>query len=149
MQFDSEKPDKITRGACACNDDKVIFENPLIYSAAVFRVPGMNWDSRVWDGTCPAPGGLSKKLHAKAAAAKQQSITLVNQSFDERKIVVLCSDASDKTAKQNESDDHFRLADDSSRIVRSGKILVATWTTCGFYDGVPLRVAPAAMVNCE
>src|SRR6058998_3145109 len=29
MQFESEKPDKITRGACACNDDKVIFENPL------------------------------------------------------------------------------------------------------------------------
>ena len=29
MQFDGEKPDKITRGACACNDDKVIFENPL------------------------------------------------------------------------------------------------------------------------
>ena len=54
--------------------------------------------------------GLSKKLHAKAAAEKQQSITLVNQSFDERKIVVLRSDASDKTAKQNESDDHFRLA---------------------------------------
>jgi hypothetical protein len=42
VQFDSEKPDKITRGACACNDDKVIFENPVIYSAAVFRVPGMN-----------------------------------------------------------------------------------------------------------
>jgi hypothetical protein len=51
---------------------------------------------------------LSKKLHAKAAAEKQQSITLVNQSFDERKIVVLRSDASDKTAKQNECDDHFR-----------------------------------------
>jgi hypothetical protein len=63
----------------------------------------------VWDGTCPAPGGLSKKLHAKAAE-KQQSIRLVNQSFDERKIVVLRSAASDKTAKQNESDDHFRLA---------------------------------------
>jgi len=29
--------------------------------------------------------GLSKKLHAKAAAEKQQSITLVNQSLDERK----------------------------------------------------------------
>jgi len=29
VQFDREKPDKITRGACACNDDKVIFENPL------------------------------------------------------------------------------------------------------------------------
>jgi hypothetical protein len=55
-----------------------------------------------------APGGLSKKLHARAAAEKQQSITLVNQSFDERKIVVLRSDASDKTAKQNESDDHLR-----------------------------------------
>jgi len=34
--------DKITRGACACNGDKVTFENRLIYSAAVFRVPGMN-----------------------------------------------------------------------------------------------------------
>jgi hypothetical protein len=54
---------------------------------------------------------LSKKLHAKAAVEKQQSITLVNQSFDERKIVVLRSDASDETAKQNESDDHLRLAD--------------------------------------
>jgi hypothetical protein len=58
-----QKPDKITRGACACNDDK---------------------------------SGLSKKLHAKAAAEKQQSITLVNQSFDEQKIVVLRSDAPDK-----------------------------------------------------
>jgi len=61
--------------------------------------------------------GLSKKLHAKAAAEKQQSITLVNQSFDERKIVVLRSDASDKTAKQNESDDHFRLCRPSIRNV--------------------------------
>ena len=41
MQFDGEEPDKITRGAYACNDDKVIFENPPIYAAAVFRVPGM------------------------------------------------------------------------------------------------------------
>ena len=41
--------------------------------------------------------------HAKATAEKQQSITLVNQSFDERKIVVLRSDASDKTAKQSEA----------------------------------------------
>jgi hypothetical protein len=40
--FDGEKPDKIKRGAGVCNDDKVIFENSLIYSAAVFRVPGMN-----------------------------------------------------------------------------------------------------------
>ena len=29
MQIDGEKPDKITRGACANNDDKVIFESPL------------------------------------------------------------------------------------------------------------------------
>ena len=28
MQFDGEKPDKITRAACACNDDKVIFREP-------------------------------------------------------------------------------------------------------------------------
>jgi hypothetical protein len=40
--FDGEKPDKIKRGAGACNDDKVIFDNFLIYFAALFRVPGMN-----------------------------------------------------------------------------------------------------------
>ena len=75
--------------------------------------------------TYPAPGGLSKKLHAKAAAEKQQSITLVNQSFDERKIVVLRSEASDKTAKQNESDDHFLLAD-QSEVIRPYSGLVET-----------------------
>jgi len=42
VQLEGEKPDKITRGACACNDANVIFENALIYFAAVFRVPGMN-----------------------------------------------------------------------------------------------------------
>jgi len=36
MQFDSEKPDKITRDACACNDDKVIFENPLNWTTRSF-----------------------------------------------------------------------------------------------------------------
>ncbi len=36
MQFDSEKPDKITRGACACNDDRVIFENPLNWTTGSF-----------------------------------------------------------------------------------------------------------------
>src|SRR5256886_2078282 len=51
------------------------------------------------------------------------SITLVNQSFDERKIVVLRSDASDKTAKQNESDDHFRLADVHDKSVSRGQKL--------------------------
>ncbi len=77
--------------------------------------------------------GLSKKLHAKAAAEKQQSITLVNQSFDERKIVVLRSDASDKTAKQNESDDHFRLIDITGqslpilRASRAGALLRGFW----------------------
>ena len=63
----------------------------------------------------PRPRWAEQKLHAKAAAEKQQSITLVNQSFDERKIVVMRSDASDKTAKQNESDDHFRLSDSGLR----------------------------------
>ena len=36
MQFAGEKPDKITRGACACNDDKVIFENPLNWTTRSF-----------------------------------------------------------------------------------------------------------------
>src|SRR5438309_12105497 len=36
MQFDGEKLDKITRGACACNDDKVIFENPLNWTTRSF-----------------------------------------------------------------------------------------------------------------
>ena len=36
MQFDGEKPNKITRGACACNDDKVIFENPLNWATRSF-----------------------------------------------------------------------------------------------------------------
>jgi hypothetical protein len=36
MQFDSEKPDKITRGACGCKDDKVIFENRLNWTTRSF-----------------------------------------------------------------------------------------------------------------
>ena len=36
MEFDGEKPDKITRGARACNDDKVIFENPLNWTTRSF-----------------------------------------------------------------------------------------------------------------
>jgi hypothetical protein len=36
VQFDGEKPDKITRDACACNDDKVIFENPLNWTTRSF-----------------------------------------------------------------------------------------------------------------
>ena len=36
MQFDGEKADKITRGACACNDDKFIFENPLNWTTLSF-----------------------------------------------------------------------------------------------------------------
>jgi hypothetical protein len=60
--------------------------------------------------------GLSSTLcrvepRGAGSAEKQHTITLVNQSFDERKIAGLRSDASDKTAKQNEADDHFRLAD--------------------------------------
>ncbi len=36
MQFDGKKPDKITGGACACNDNKVIFENPLNWTTRSF-----------------------------------------------------------------------------------------------------------------
>jgi hypothetical protein len=39
VQLDGEKPDKITRGACACNDDKVIFENPLNWTTRNFKFP--------------------------------------------------------------------------------------------------------------
>jgi hypothetical protein len=39
MQFDSEKLDKITRGACACSDDKVIFENPLNWATGASFSP--------------------------------------------------------------------------------------------------------------
>jgi hypothetical protein len=53
----------------------------------------------------PRSGWAEQKTSRESCCGKQQSITLVNQSFDERKIVVLRSDASDKTAKQNESDD--------------------------------------------
>ena len=36
VQFDGEKADKITRGACACNDDRVIFEDPLNWTTWSF-----------------------------------------------------------------------------------------------------------------
>jgi hypothetical protein len=42
MQFDGKKPDKITRGACACNDDRVIFENPLNWTTRSFKFPITN-----------------------------------------------------------------------------------------------------------
>src|SRR6266403_2834617 len=46
VQFDGEKPDKITRGASACNDDKVIFENPLNWTIrSFFREEG---GARTW-----------------------------------------------------------------------------------------------------
>jgi hypothetical protein len=36
VQSDGERLDKITRGACACNDDKVIFGNPLNWTIRSF-----------------------------------------------------------------------------------------------------------------
>ena len=42
MQFGGEKPDKITRGACACKDDRVIFENPLNWTTRSFIFAGEN-----------------------------------------------------------------------------------------------------------
>jgi hypothetical protein len=44
VQFDGEKPGKITRGACACNDDKVIFENPLNWELVVSE-----WRIHLWN----------------------------------------------------------------------------------------------------
>jgi hypothetical protein len=36
VQFEGERLDKITRGACPCNDDKVIFEDPLNWTTRSF-----------------------------------------------------------------------------------------------------------------
>jgi hypothetical protein len=108
VQFDGEKPDKITRGACACNDDKVIFENPSDLLRSRVSCSRHELGLKGMGRYVPHSVWAEQKTSREAAAEKQQSITLVNQSFDERKIVVLLSAASDKTAKQNESDDHFQ-----------------------------------------
>ena len=53
MQFDGEKPRKIMRGACAFNDDKVIFEKPLNLDNPefYFREAG---GVRTWASPCGA-----------------------------------------------------------------------------------------------
>jgi len=50
VQFDGEKPDKITRGAC--NDDKVIFENPLNWTIRSFIFAKQGSANRIcaWGG---------------------------------------------------------------------------------------------------
>ena len=57
----------------------------------------------------PKPPGEPMRFRTPAPPHPQSLFR--SSFFDERKIVVLRSDASDKTAKQNESDDHFRLTD--------------------------------------
>jgi len=54
VQFDGEKPDKFTRVACACNDDKVIFESPPNWTirSLIFGQPLV---------TCPIKGDVKKK----------------------------------------------------------------------------------------
>jgi hypothetical protein len=55
VQFDGEKPDKITRGACACNDDKVIFgrfpadlwSTPISWRKARFSSPREARDRKI------------------------------------------------------------------------------------------------------
>ena len=55
--------------------------------------------------------GILIALESDGSWREIAHLKLKHEIDDERKIVVLRSDASDKTAKQNESDDHFRLAD--------------------------------------
>ena len=61
----------------------------------------------------PRSGWAEQKTSRESCCGKTAIHHTCQPEFDERKIVVLRSDASDKTAKQNESDDHFRLADHS------------------------------------
>ena len=62
----------------------------------------------------PRSGWAEQKTSRESCCGKT-AIHHTCQSFDERKIVVLRSDASDKTAKQSESDDHFRLSRQSAK----------------------------------
>src|SRR6267143_3991791 len=65
VQFDGEKPDKITRGACACNDDKVIFENPLNWTTRSFILA----KQREYENGPPTPEP-SGELSCEAATGK-------------------------------------------------------------------------------
>jgi len=62
----------------------------------------------------PRSGWAEQKTSRESCCGKTAIHHTCQPEFRRRQIVVLRSDASDKTAKQNESDDHFRLADDSS-----------------------------------
>src|SRR5437016_11008867 len=75
VQFDSEKPDKITRGACACNDDKVIFENPLNWTTRSKlnrrkgTLPVTNRNLTVWLITTCAFG---RRIHVRLPRQSQR-----------------------------------------------------------------------------
>jgi hypothetical protein len=59
----------------------------------------------------PRSGWAEQKTSRESCCGKTAIYHTCQPEFRRAKIVVLRSDASDKTAKQNESDDHFRLAD--------------------------------------
>jgi len=61
VQFDGEKPDKITRDACACNDDKVIFENPLNWTTGSFIFA----KQREYENGPPAPEPSGENYRAR------------------------------------------------------------------------------------
>jgi hypothetical protein len=88
VQLDGEKPDKITRGACACNDDKVIFENRSGWA-----------EQKTSRESCCEKIAIHHTCQPEFRRAK-------NCSFALRRL--------GQNAKQNESDDHFRLADHGS-----------------------------------
>jgi hypothetical protein len=69
VQFDGEKPDKITRGAWACNDDKVIFENPLNWTTRSFILA----KQREYENGPPTPEPSGELSCEAATEAKRRS----------------------------------------------------------------------------
>src|SRR5437016_13114826 len=79
MQFDGEKPDKIARGACACNDDKVIFENPLNWTTRSFIFA----KQREYENGAPLRSPVAK-LSCEAATEENatcQELSQLRESF--------------------------------------------------------------------
>ena len=67
VQFDGEKPDRITRGAC--NDDKVIFENPLNWTTRSFILA----KQREYENGPPTPEPSGELSCEAATEAKRRS----------------------------------------------------------------------------
>jgi hypothetical protein len=111
--YRSQRPEKEVRMPCACSRPtrcKAVneFAQPLpLHTEVPFTLSVPTFRGLVAEVFVASP--LSDGEERGNAVDKCDGLLFFRSSFfDERKIVVLRSDASDKTAKQNESDDHFR-----------------------------------------